>query len=195
MGKLVINVQMSLDGVVQGPGGPDEDTSGGFQQGGWAMPYFDESMASASSVGMASTGGLILGRRTYDIFSAYWPNQGDDVPFASFLNKVPKYVASRTLKEPLEWANSHLIQGDVADGVRTLKKEEAEDLVTLGSGDLAQTLMEHDLIDQYDLWIVPIVLGRGKRLFREDSSLRLSLVDEKRSGTGVLMLTYVPEKS
>jgi dihydrofolate reductase len=194
MGKLVINAQMSLDGIVQGPGAPDEDTSGGFQQGGWAMPYFDESMAEAASLGMASGGGVVLGRRTYDIFAAYWPHQGDDVPFASFLNKVPKYVASRTLKEPLEWANSHLIQGDVAEGVRKLKEEAAEDLVVLGSGDLAQTLMEHDLIDRYDLWIVPIVLGSGKRLFREGRSLRLNLVDEKRSGTGVVMATYVPEE-
>ena len=194
MGKLVINTQLSLDGVMQGPGGPDEDTSGGFHQGGWAMAYFDESMTEASSLGMASSGGLVLGRRTYDIFAAYWPHQGDDAPFARFLNTVPKYVASRTLKEPLEWANSHLIQGDVAEGVRKLKEESAEDLVILGSGDLAQTLMEHDLIDQYDLWIVPIVLGSGKRLFREGSSLRLKLVDEKRSGTGVVMATYVPEK-
>jgi dihydrofolate reductase len=194
MGKLVINVQISLDGVMQGPGGPDEDTSGGFKQGGWAMPYFDESMAEASSLGMASTGGLVLGRRTYDIFAGYWPHQGDDAPFASFLNKVPKHVASRTLKEPLVWANSRLIQGDVAEGIRKLKEGSAEDLVVLGSGDLAQTLMEHDLIDRYDLWIVPIVLGGGKRLFREGSSLRLKLVDEKRGGTGVLVTTYTPEK-
>jgi dihydrofolate reductase len=194
MGKLVINMQMSLDGVVQGPGGPDEDTSGGFQQGGWAMQYFDESMAKASAEGMASSGGLVLGRRTYDIFASYWPHQGDENPFASFLNKVPKHVASRTLKEPLEWSNSHLIQGDVAEGVRKLKEEAAEDLVILGSGDLAQTLMEHDLIDRYDLWIVPIVLGGGKRLFREGSSRRLELIDEKRSGTGVVMATYAPER-
>ena len=195
MGKLVINTQMSLDGVMQGPGGPDEDRSGGFQQGGWAMPFFDESLAEAAYVGMASGGGVVLGRRTYDIFAAYWPHQSDDVPFAAFLNKVPKHVASRTLKEPLEWANSHLIQGDVEDGVRKLKEESAEDLVVLGSGGLAQTLMEHDLIDQYDLWIIPIVLGSGKRLFREGRSLRLKLVDEKRSGTGVVITTYVPEKT
>ena len=194
MGKLVINVQMSLDGVVQGPGGPDEDTSGGFQQGGWAMQYFDDAMAEASAQGMASSGGMVLGRRTYDIFASYWPHQGDENPFASFLNKVPKHVASRTLKEPLEWSNSHLIQGDVVDGVGKLKEEAAEDLVILGSGDLAQTLMKHDLIDRYDLWIIPLVLGGGKRLFREGSSLRLRLVDEKRSETGVVMLTYVPEK-
>jgi dihydrofolate reductase len=194
MGRLVINTQMSLDGVMQGPGGSEEDTSGGFQQGGWAMPYFDESMVEASSLGMVSAGGLVLGRRTYDIFAAYWPHQGDDAPFASFLNKVPKYVASRTLQEPLEWANSHLIRGDVSEEVRKLKEESAEDLVVLGSGELAQTLMEHDLIDRFDLWIVPIVLGGGKRLFGEGSSLRLTLVDEKRSGTGVLMTRYEPEK-
>jgi dihydrofolate reductase len=194
MGRLVINVQMSLDGVVQGPGSPEEDPSGGFQQGGWAMPYFDESMVEASSSGMASAGGLVLGRRTYDIFAGYWPHQGDDVPFAGFLNRVPKYVASRTLKEPLEWANSHLIQGDVREAVRKLKEESAKDIVVLGSGELAQTLMEHGLIDQYDLWIVPIVLGGGKRFFREGRSLRLKLVDEKRSRTGVLISRYEPER-
>lgn len=192
MGKLIINTQLSLDGVMQGPGGPDEDTRGGFAQGGWAMPFFDEMMGQEAGKGMGSAGGLVLGRKTYEIFAAYWPNQGDDVPFAGFLNKVPKYVASRTLSEPLEWANAHLIEGDVAEGVRKLKEDLAEDLFVLGSGDLAQTLLEHDLIDEYSIWVVPTVLGEGERLFRGGSRMDLELVDQKTSTTGVLLLTYRP---
>jgi dihydrofolate reductase len=110
MRKVIINEQLSLDGVMQGPGGPDEDTSGGFPHGGWAMEYFDESMGKASALGMESAGALLIGRRTYEIFAGYWPHQRDDAPFASFLNSVPKYVASGTLQEPLEWNNSHLLR-------------------------------------------------------------------------------------
>jgi dihydrofolate reductase len=193
MRKLIINEQLSLDGVMQGPGGPDEDTSGGFRHGGWAMPYFDEAMGKAAGEGMGSAGGLVLGRKTYEIFAGYWPHQGDDAPFAGFLNKVPKYVASRTLKEPLEWNNSHLLEGDVAEAVRKLKEEDGADLVVLGSGDLAQTLMEHGLVDEYSLWIHPLVLGSGKRIFREGGPrFSLKLVDSKTSSTGVLLLTYEP---
>jgi dihydrofolate reductase len=191
--RVIINEQLTLDGVMQGPGAPDEDTSGGFEHGGWAMPYFDEAMGEAAGEGMGSAGGLLLGRKTYEIFAAYWPKQGDDVPFASFLNRVPKYIASRTLREPLEWNNSHLLKGDVADAVRRLKEEDGGDLVVLGSGDLAQTLIDEGLIDVYDLWIDPIVLGTGKRLFREGvPKTRLKLVGSKTSTTGVAMLTYHP---
>jgi len=194
MGKLIINTQLSLDGVMQGPGGPDEDTSGGFEHGGWAMQYFDEQMSKDAGEGMGSAAGLVLGRRTYEIFAAYWPNQGDDNPFAGFLNSVPKYVASRSLQEPLEWNNSHLLQGDVPEAIRKLKEDGEGDLVMLGSGELAQTLMEHGLIDEYQLWVVPVVLGEGKPLFREGlSKTPLKLVDSTTSSTGVAMLTYQPE--
>ncbi|MGH2712086.1 MAG: dihydrofolate reductase family protein [Actinomycetota bacterium] len=193
MRKLIINTQLSLDGVMQGPGGPEEDTSGGFEHGGWAMQYFDEEMSKAAGEGMSSAAGLVLGRRTYEIFAAYWPNQGDDNPFAGFLNSVPKYAASRTLKEPLEWNNSHLLEGDVPEAIRKLKEEGEGDLVMLGSGELAQTLMEHGLIDEYQLWIVPVVLGVGKRLFRDGlPNTPLKLVDGTNSTTGVAMLTYQP---
>jgi dihydrofolate reductase len=192
MRKVIINEQLSLDGVMQGPGGPDEDTSGGFPHGGWAMEYFDESMGKASALGMDSTGGLLIGRRTYDIFAGYWPHQRDDAPFAHFLNTVPKYVASRTLQEPLEWNNSHLLKGDVAEAVRKLKQEDGGDIIVLGSGELAQTLMEEGLIDVYDLWVEPIVLGTGKRLFREGPKIPLKLVKSEISTTGVAMLTYEP---
>lgn len=193
MRKLIINEQLSLDGVMQGPGGPEEDTSGGFKHGGWAMEYFDESMGKASALGMDSAGALLIGRRTYEIFAGYWPHQGDDAPFASFLNTVPKHVASRTLQEPLEWNNSHLLKGDVAEAVRKLKQEDGGDIIVLGSGELAQTLMEHGLIDVYDLWVEPIVLGTGKRLFRgKGPKIPLNLVKSEISTTGVAMLTYVP---
>jgi dihydrofolate reductase len=193
MRRVIINEQLTVDGVMQGPGAPDEDTSGGFAHGGWAMPYFDEVMGKAAGEGMGSAGGLLLGRKTYEIFAAYWPQQGDDVPFASFLNGVPKYVASRTLREPLEWNNSHLLKGDVAKAVRRLKEEDGGDLAVLGSGDLAQTLIEKGLIDVYDLWIDPIVLGSGKRLFREGGPrTALRLVGSTTSSTGVAMLTYHP---
>ncbi len=193
MRRVIINEQLTVDGVMQGPGAPDEDTSGGFAHGGWAMPYFDEVMGKAAGEGMGSAGGLLLGRKTYEIFAAYWPQQGDNVPFASFLNGVPKYVASRTLREPLEWNNSHLLKGDVADAVRRLKEEDGGDLVVLGRGDLAQTLIEKGLIDAYDLGIDPIVLGGGKRLFREGGPrTALRLVDSTTSSTGVAMLTYHP---
>jgi dihydrofolate reductase len=193
MRRVIINEQLTLDGVMQGPGAPDEDRSGGFEHGGWAMTYFDEVMGEAAGEGMGSAGGLLLGRRTYEIFAAYWPKQGDEVPFASFLNSVPKYVASRTLREPLEWNNSHLLKGDVGEAVRRLKEEDGGDLVVLGSGDLAQTLFEEGLIDAYELWIDPIVLGSGKRLFREGGpKTALKLVGSKASSTGVAMLTYQP---
>jgi dihydrofolate reductase len=195
MRQVVINEQLSLDGVMQGPGAPDEDRSGGFEHGGWAMPYFDEAMGKAAADGMGSADGLLLGRRTYEIFAAYWPSQGEDVPFASFLNNVPKYVASRTLREPLEWNNSHLLKGDVVEAVRRLKQEEGGDLVVLGSGDLAQTLIENGLIDVYLLWIDPLVLGTGKRLFREGiPRTAFDLVAVNKSTTGVTMLTYRPAR-
>ena len=193
MRKLIINEQVSLDGVMQAPGAPDEDTTGGFAHGGWAMPYFDDALGEAAGEGMGKAGGLVLGRRTYEIFAAYWPNQGDDVPFAGFLNSVPKHVASRTLREPLEWNNARLLQGDVVEAVKALKEEDGGDLVVLGSGALAHTLNENGLIDEYSIWMYPVVLGGGKPLFREGlSKVEFKLVDSSTSTTGVVMLTYRP---
>ena len=191
MRRVILNEQLTLDGVMQAPGAPDEDTSGGFEHGGWAMPYFDEVMGRAAGEGMGSAGGLLLGRKTYEIFAAYWPHQDDEVRFASFLNSVQKYVASRTLREPLDWANSHVLSGDVTDAVRGMKEGDGGDLVVLGSGNLAQTLIANRLIDVYELWVDPIVLGKGKRLFPEGSPrIALELVDTTTSSTGVAMLTY-----
>jgi dihydrofolate reductase len=192
--KLIVNEFLSLDGVMQAPGAPDEDRTGGFAHGGWQRPYFDDVFAEIAFEGMKETGGYLFGRRTYEIMAAHWPNQPDGEPFAASLNGLPKYVASTTLTEPLEWRNSTLLQGDVAKAVAEIKEQPGGNLVVLGSGELVQTLMENDLVDRYGIMINPIVLGSGKRLFHEGSAKRpLRLVDSKTSSTGVLIATYEPE--
>ncbi len=194
--KLIVNEFLSLDGVMQGPGDPDEDRSGGFEHGGWQMPYFDDDFAKVAFEGMAETDGYLFGRRTYQIMAAYWPTQPDDAPFAASLNGVPKYVASTTLSEPLEWRNSTLLKGDVAKAVAELKEQPGKNLVVLGSGELVQPLMENDLVDEYGLSFNPIVLGSGKRLFREGSPKRpLRLVRSMTTSTGVIVATYEPDRS
>jgi dihydrofolate reductase len=196
MRKLIVNEFLSLDGVMQAPGDPDEDRDGGFAHGGWQMPYFDDVFAGVAFEAMKETGAYLFGRRTYEIMAAYWPSQPDDVPFAASLNGLPKYVASTTLTEPLEWRNSTLLQGDVAKAVAELKEQPGGHLVVLGSGDLVQTLMENDLVDEYGLMIHPLTLGSGKRLFREGNPKRpLKLVRSMTSSTGVLISTYEPERS
>jgi dihydrofolate reductase len=196
MRKLIVNEFLSLDGVMQAPGAPDEDRSGGFEHGGWQLPYNDETFLEIISGSMAETGGFVFGRRTYEIMAAHWPFQPDDDPFAPTLNNQPKYVASTTLSEPLGWQNSTVLQGDVAKAVAALKEQPGKDLVVLGSGELVQTLMENDLVDRYGLMVTPIVLGSGKRLFREGSAKReLRLVDSKTTGTGMLVTTYEPVRS
>jgi dihydrofolate reductase len=196
MRNLIVTEILSLDGVMQAPGDPDEDRSGGFEHGGWQRQYFDETFLQTVSVSMSETGGFVFGRRTYEIMAAHWPFQPDDDPFAPTLNNLPKYVASTTLREPLEWQHSTLLQGDVAKAVAELKEQPGKDLVVLGSGELVQTLMENDLVDRYGLMINPIVLGGGKRLFRDGSAKReLKLVDSKTTGTGMLITTYEPVRS
>ena len=194
MRKLIVNEFLTLDGVMQAPGGQDEDRSGGFEHGGWQQPYFDEIFAEAVITGLAEAGGFVLGRRTWEIFAAYWPTApAEERVVADPLNTLPKYVASRTLSEPLGWSGSTLIAGDVAEGVRRLKSEAGKDLHVFGSGDLVQTLMGNDLIDEYRLMIHPVVLGSGVRLFREGNPRRpLALTDSKTSTTGVLITTYRP---
>jgi dihydrofolate reductase len=183
---------LSLDGVMQGPGSPEEDTEGGFQHGGWQRPYFDEVLGASAAEGMAATDSYLFGRKTYEKMAAYWPTAPDDDPYAQHLNSTPKYVASRTLQD-VEWENSTLVAGDVAEEVAKLKEQPGKNIAVLGSGDLVQTLIEHDLVDEYFLAVFPIVLGSGKRLFREaDEVRRLSLVDSKTTGTGGLILTYRP---
>ena len=194
MRKLTVSEFVSLDGVMQAPGGADEDTEGGFRHGGWQMGYFDDVAGERIGASMAQTGAFLLGRRTYEIFASYWPTQSDDDPFARILNGLPKYVASTTLGEPLAWRNSTLLQGDVAKAVAELKEGEGGNIVVLGSGGLVQTLYENDLVDEYALMIHPIVLGSGKKLFREVPRKPLKLADSVTTSTGVVMATYMPER-
>ena len=189
MSRIVVVNNVSLDGVMQAPGRPDEDVRGGFAHGGWAVPYFDAVMGEAMGRRMAVPGALLLGRRTYEDFASYWPKQTDN-PFTPMLNERRKYVASTTLDEPLPWSNSTLLKGDVVQAVAELKEGD-EDIGILGSGELVRSLMRHDLIDQYVLSIHPLVLGSGRRLFSDDGAVaKLRLVDATTSTTGVVIATY-----
>lgn len=192
MRKLIASTFTSLDGIMQAPGGPEEDPTGGFSLGGWMFPYADESM----DVGAAGFDGkdreLLLGRRTYQIFEAYWPYQPEDHPIARTLNAAKKHVASCTLTK-LDWNNSTLLQGDVVAAVRALKAQEGYDLQMIGSGNLIQTLQAAGLIDEYNVWTFPVVLGRGKRLFGDTvRPAALRLVRSSVSNSGAVMSTYVP---
>jgi dihydrofolate reductase len=193
MSKVVVFMNLTLDGVIQAPGRPDEDRRGGFEYGGWAIQYADPEMGKVAAESMATTGALIFGRRTYEDFYSVWPNRTDDNPFTTVLNNSRKYVASTTLKEPLPWVNSTLLQGDGATAVARLKEQPGKDLVILGSGELVRSLMRRNLIDIYVLQIHPLLLGAGRRLFSEDGShAALKLVDSKITSTGVIIATYLP---
>jgi dihydrofolate reductase len=195
MRKLIVNEFMSLDGVAQAPGGADEDPSGGFAHGGWHMQYMDDDLGRRWVLeSIVEAGGFLLGRRTYEIFAAYWPNASEDEQvIAEPLNTKPKHVVSTTLTEPLEWQNSTLVEGDVAGAVEALKQADAGDLHVIGSTELVRTLIEHDLVDELRLMIDPLVLGGGKRIFRDDGLLRqLRLVDGQVTGTGAILATYAP---
>ncbi len=206
MRKLIVSAFTTLDGVMQAPGGPDEDPSGGFTQGGWAVNYWDEPMYAKMSERFAEPFDLLLGRRTYEIFAAHWPHVGSDDgrevrgghaseiddPVANVLNRAKKYVASQTL-DTLEWNNSTLLEGDVADAVRALKAEDGPDLLTQGSSELIQTLLAHELVDELVVWTFPVVVGPGKRLFGSGTApTGLDVVDMQTSSTGVVMATYRP---
>lgn len=192
MRRLIVSTFASLDGVMQAPGGPDEDPTGGFTFGGWMFGYSDDSMDISAAGFDGKDREIILGRRTYEIFEAYWPYQAADNPVAITLNAAKKYVASRTRKS-LQWNNSTLLEGDVASAIRKLKAASGPDLQVIGSGNLIQTLHAEALIDEYNIWTFPLVLGRGKRLFGENStSSALRLLRSQVSSTGVVMSTYVP---
>jgi dihydrofolate reductase len=191
--NIVVSEFLTLDGVMQAPGNPDEDRSGGFDQGGWQLAYFDDIFGSVMMEAFAATGGMLLGRKTYETFAAFWPAQPADDPLAGTMNGLDKYVVSTTLKEPLAWENSTLISDDIPGAVARLKEQPGKELQVIGSGELVQTLMAHDLVDSYRLMIHPLILGKGKRLFRDDSAMsKLRLVDSKPTTTGVLILTYEP---
>ena len=190
MGKITVVNNITLDGVMQAPARPDEDPRGGFTHGGWAVPYQDAVIAGKMGAMMASAqGSLLLGRRTYEDFYSVWPKRTDN-PFTEHLNKVQKYVASRTLKEPLPWQNSTLLKGDAADAVAALKRQEEGNLAILGSGELIQSLIRRGLIDEYVLSIYPIVLGTGRRLFSDGETVRLRLIESLPTPSGVIIATY-----
>ena len=188
MRELIVNTFITLDGVMQGPGGPEEDPSGGFAHGGWSVAYFDDVLGEALDEAMARPFDLVLGRKTYEIFAAHWGYS--DEPAAEPLNAATKHVASTTLTS-VEWENSTLIEGDVPAAIRDLKAQDGPELQVHGSANLIQTLLEHDLIDEFRVWIFPLVLGKGKRLF--DSGTHpagLELTSSVTSSTGVIVATY-----
>ena len=195
MGRIVVMNHVSLDGVMQGPGRPDEDTQGGFTQGGWGRRSTAAGDAAGKAMGerMAASGGLagwLFGRRTYEELLASWNARGG--PFKEALNNAPKYVASTTLKDPVPWPNSTLLRGDVAAAVRSLKAQSSGVLAIMGSGELIRSLMAADLIDEYLLMIHPLILGTGRRLFPEKVRVPLRLTDSVTTPTGVLIVTYEP---
>jgi dihydrofolate reductase len=191
MRKLIVLSFMTLDGVMQAPGGPDEDPSGGFSHGGWVASYFDEFLGKVMDKQMDQPFDLLLGRRTYEIFAAYWPYaKTESDPIATGLNKAKKYVASKTLRH-LDWSNSELINGDLAEEVRNLKEQEGPEIQVHGSGNLIQTLLRHDLVDEFRLKIFPITLGRGKRLFANGTiPVAFTLLESEISPNGVVVATY-----
>jgi dihydrofolate reductase len=191
--KIIVQEFLSLDGVMQAPGDPEEDKSGGFEHGGWQLAYFDDIFGDAIMSGFAETGGFLFGRRTYDVFARFWPNQPADDPLAPTFNAAQKWVVSTTLSEPLSWENSTLIRGDVPAEIRKIKLGTGGDIRVIGSGELVQTLIEGGLVDEYQLIIHPLVLGEGKRLFREGlSPTKLRLTSSKPTTKGVLIVTYEP---
>ena len=188
MRKVLVTVQMSLDGVMQAPGGPEEDPTGGFKHGGWTVNYWDDTTMNAMGGVFGQPYELLLGRKTYDIFAGYWPYQQDD-PFAESLNKVKKYVVTSS-RAPLKWQNSVAIH-DVANDIARLKREDGPTLMTQGSSQVIQALLKHDLVDRFTLFVFPLVLGKGKRLFGEGAiPAGLELVDSQTSSKGVTISTY-----
>jgi len=195
--QIILSDFMSLDGVVQAPGGAEEDTDGGFAHGGWSMKYFDpEAMGPVMDEIMATTEALLFGRRTWQTMAAAWPSRAGD-PFADRMNEIPKYVASRTLsQDDLTWSGSTLLAADDAIGaVRELRAREGKGLLVMGSASLAAQLVEHDVVDEYRLMVEPILLGGGKRIFPEDGRARpLEVVSTTTASTGVLICTYRPAR-
>jgi dihydrofolate reductase len=191
MRKLVVGAFMSLDGIVQAPGGPDEDHDGGFSHGGWLVPYFDEKFLQLATEWTKRASAFLLGRKTYEIFARSWPNATDPADeIAARLNTRPKFVASRTLRE-VKWNNSHLLAGDAVEEVMKLKAEGDGELQVHGSGQLLQTLLEHDLVDTLRIWQFPVVLGAGKRLFgNKATSLAFRLVESQQTAPGAVLHVY-----
>ena len=191
MRQLIVQTFLTLDGVMQAPGGPEEDDSGGFSHGGWSVNYWDEQMGEIMDEATSKPFSMVLGRKTYDIMAAHWPHAPEETG-AKVFNDATKYVASRS-RPNLEWNNSVMIEGDAADRIAALKQEDGPELQVHGSGNLSQTLLRHNLVDQFRLWVFPLVVGPGKRLFAEGTiPSGLRLLDSNVSTTGVVMGTYEP---
>jgi dihydrofolate reductase len=194
MREIVAVEFLSLDGIMQAPGHPDEDRSGGFEDGGWGLRYHDEVLAGFAARGLADTDAFLLGRTTYEGMARFWPTVPEGDPLGDAMNGYAKYVASTTLEEPLEWKNSTLVRGELTDAVRALKREPGKNIVILGSGQVVRTLMRHDLIDEYRIFLVPVVLERGKRLFDGGTRGALRLVESQQTSTGVVIAVYRPDR-
>lgn len=195
MRKLVVTNSITLDGVMQAPGRPDEDLRDDFRHGGWAAAYADEVMGNAMAERISQSGPILLGRRTYEDFASVWPHAPEDNPYTAVINNCQKYVVSTSLQEPLSWQNSTLLTGDVAKAVAELKEEPGKDIAVLGSGELVQTLRKHHLIDEYVLLIHPLLLGEGRRMFTTDGVYEsMQLMDVKSTTTGVIIAAYRPAK-
>jgi dihydrofolate reductase len=192
MGRVVVVENVTLDGVMQAPGGANEDTRGGFRHGGWARPYADHVQAEVMGRGMGTDGAMLFGRRTYQQFHGFWSAQTDGNPYTAVLNAKTKYVASRTLTEPLPWVNSSLLTGDAVEAVRALRRDLGGDLVVLGSGVLVRSLIRAGLVDSCTLSLHPLTLGAGERLFEDgpDAFRRLELVEAVPTTTGVIIASY-----
>jgi len=194
MRKISVVNYLTLDGVMQSPAGKDEDPSGGFEDGGWVQPYLDEVWGRVAGEGMGETDALLFGRRTYQKMEAHWPNQPEDDPIASMMNRSTKYVVSKTLDE-VTWQNSVLIKGDAAAEITAIKEGPGKGITVLGSGELLKTLIAESLIDEYKLVLYPLVLGNGKRMFKDGGpKTKLELVDSMPTSTGGMILTYRPAK-
>jgi dihydrofolate reductase len=194
MSRVVVINHVTLDGVMQSPGRPEEDTRDGFTHGGWASPNVDDVVMTALGARLGEGLRLLLGRRSYEGILGYWNTQ--DSPFTPALNNADKYVASRTLHEPLRWPNSTLLRGDASEAVARLRQEPGKDIHVVGSGELIQTLERHDLIEEYLLMVHPLVLSTGRRLFADGTPpTRLRLIDRAASSTGVLIATYQPDRA
>ena len=191
MRKLVVGTFVTLDGVMQAPGGPDEDREGGFRHGGWLVPYFDEEFLGIMTEWTRQAGAFLLGRKTYEIFAASWPRSTDPADeVAMVLNTRPKYVASRSL-DKVDWSNSRLLKGDVAEEVRKLKQQEGDEIQVHGSGNLLQTLLRHDLVDTLRIWQFPVAIGAGKRLFGEGTiPMSFRLLDSRQTAPGAVLHVY-----
>lgn len=195
MGTITVVNHISLDGVTQGLGRPDEDTRGGFAYGGWGTAYVDEVVGRAMGEHMGGEGAILLGRRTYEDFAGFWPQQPDN-PYTEVLDRTRKYVVSQSLREPLPWRNSNVVDGDFVPAIERLKADVDGTLAVLGSGSLVRSLTEHDLVDEYLLLINPLLLGQGTRLFAERAPRRnLTLTGSLVSPSGVIIATYAVDKS